>query len=180
QRPERVPEAVARAFQKAESGTPGPVVVGLPTDMLNEATDAAPAGPRIRPRIAPSEREVAAVAERVARAERPLALVGAGCRPAAARKALLAAAEAWSLPVAAMFECQDVFPNRHPNYAGLLGLRPPQVVKDNALEADLILAIGTPLPDVGTQGHAIPGRRQTLIHVYPDPAQLGHAFATEQ
>src|SRR5690606_11347180 len=127
-----------------------------------ERTEAAPVGPRLRLRLAPSEREVAAVAERLARAQRPLELAGAGCRPEAARQALRAAAEAWSLPVAAMFECQDVFPNRHPNYAGLLGLRPPPAVKERALEADLILAVGTPLPDVGTQGHAIPGPDQPL------------------
>jgi acetolactate synthase-1/2/3 large subunit len=179
QRADRVPEAIARAFRKAESGTPGPVVVGLPTDMLPENTDASPSGPRLRRAVPPDGRDVAAVAERIAQAERPLLLAGAGCRSEAARKALLAASEAWSLPVAAMFENQDVFPNRHPNYAGLLGLRPPAIVKENALAADLIVAVGTPLPDVGTQGHAIPGPHQPLVHVFPDPDKLGHVFKTE-
>ena len=179
QQPERLPQAVARAFHKANSGTPGPVVVVLPTDLLPLETDAAPAAPRARPRQLPAESEVAAVADRLAAAKRPLVIAGGLCRSEAARASLLAVAEAWGLPVMATFENPDIFPNTHANYAGELGIRPPAGIKARALEADLVLAIGSRLPELATQGFTVPGPQQSLIQVYPDPEQLGHQMAPE-
>ncbi|MBM3489184.1 MAG: hypothetical protein FJX68_01860 [Alphaproteobacteria bacterium] len=179
QQPERLPQAVARAFHKANTGTPGPVVVVLPTDLLPLETAAEAAQPRSRPRQLPAESEVAAVADRLASAQRPLLIAGGLCRSEAARASLLAVAERWGLPVMPTFENPDIFPNGHANYAGELGLRPPAGIKARALEADLVLAVGSRLPELPTQGFTIPSPRQSLIQVHPDPDQLGHQSAPE-
>ena len=75
-RAERIPEYVARAYRTAMSGRPGPVVLALPEDMLSARAECVDA-PRVDPVAAsPDPAQVAAVAERLVAAKRPLVLVG--------------------------------------------------------------------------------------------------------
>jgi acetolactate synthase-1/2/3 large subunit len=171
--PDRIAEIVARAIRIAESGTPGPVVVGLPTDVLEAETDAKPFGRQPATHVRPSDADVAAIADLLAEAERPIVIVGGRAHSPAGRKALRAAAEAWALPVFATFEHQDVFDHDHPNFAGELGIRPPAPWQEVAKGADLVLAVGTRLGDMATLNGSIPGPGQRLIQVYPDAAQIG-------
>jgi len=74
--PARVPEIVSRAFYTATSGRPGPVVIGLPEDMLAERTTA-PNAPAFEPvETWPGATDMQKLAELLAAAERPLAIVG--------------------------------------------------------------------------------------------------------
>lgn len=177
--PERIPEVTARAFRTAMSGTPGPVVVSICTDVLEEQATAQALAPRASPAVCAGADDIAAVAARLATAERPLLLAGGRARSERARRALKAASEAWGLPVMTTFENQDVFDNDHANFAGLLGLRPPAPITATAKSADLVLAVGTRLREPTIQGYTIPGPDQTLIHVYPDEGQIGINFTTE-
>lgn len=171
--PDRIAEIVARAIRIAESGTPGPVVVALPTDVLEALTDAKPLGRQPAVQVRASGSDVAAVADMLAEAERPVIIVGGRAHRPAGRQALRSAAEAWSLPVFATFEHQDVFDHDHPNFAGELGIRPPAPWQEIAKGADLVLAVGTRLGDMATLNGSIPGPGQRLVQVYPDAAQIG-------
>jgi acetolactate synthase-1/2/3 large subunit len=178
----RVPEIVARAFVEALAPTPGPVVVVLPEDMLEDATGASVIEPLPVPQAGPaSPAEVEEIAALIAGAERPLLIAGGGgLGTARGRKALLAASEAHALPVALTFKRQDYFPNTHPNYAGHLGFKIPKAAVERYLEADLILAVGTRLGEVSTQGYTLPASpvpRQPLIHIHDDPRQLGRNYS---
>ena len=177
--PDRIGEIVARAVRVAESGTPGPVVVALPTNVLEATTDAKPTSRQDPPRVRASEADVAAVADRLATAERPVMIVGGRAHLTAARNALRAASEAWSLPVFASFEHQDVFDHDHPNYAGELGIRPPAPIQEIVKSADLVLAVGTRMGSMASLGYTVPGSEQRLIHVYPDATQIGANLPTE-
>jgi acetolactate synthase-1/2/3 large subunit len=180
--PSRLPEVVARAFVTAQAPTPGPVVIVLPEDMLEERTSASVVKPRAVPRASGgSPADIAAVAEMIARAERPLLVAGGGLVPTAGRKALLTAAEAHQLPVVLSFKRQDLFPNAHPLYAGHLGFKIPRSQVALYAEADLVLAIGTRLGEVTTQGYtfpAAPAPKQPLVHVHDDPQHIGRNFET--
>lgn len=178
--PDRLPEIAARAFAIAESGTPGPVVVALPEDMLEQPCAAEAAAPGARPRAYPADADVGLIAERLARAERPVLIGGGLLKTPEARRALKAASEAWSLPVAASFKHQDLFPNAHPNFAGHLGYGIPPTLAEALADADLVLAVGTRLGDVTSQGFTLPRPGQPLIHVYPDPAKIGRVFPVER
>lgn len=174
----RVPEIVARAFVEAQAPTPGPVVVVLPEDMLEETTDATVIEPLTVPRAgAGATADIEEIAARIAKAERPLLMAGGiGIGTPRGRKALLAASEAHQLPVVLTFKRQDYFPNSHPHYAGHLGFKIPKVAVARYLESDLILAVGTRLTEATTQGYTLPASpvpRQTLIHIHDDPAQIG-------
>jgi acetolactate synthase I/II/III large subunit len=176
----RVPEIVARAFVEAQAPTPGPVVVVLPEDMLEDRTEARPVEPLTVPHAGPAAAaDIDEIAVFIAGAERPLLIVGGGVGTARGRRALLAASEAHALPVALSFKRQDYFPNTHPNYAGHLGFKIAKAAVERYLEADLILAVGTRLGEATTQGYALPASpvpRQPLVHVHDDPRQIGRNY----
>jgi acetolactate synthase I/II/III large subunit len=178
---DRIPEIVARAFAEAQAPTPGPVVVVLPEDMLEDMADAPVVEPLRVPQAGPaSAADIEEIAAMVAKTERPLLIAGGiGPGTARGRKALLAASEAHGLPVALTFKRQDYFPNTHPNYAGHLGFKIPRVAAERYLEADLMLAVGTRLGEVSTQGYTLPASpvpRQPLIHIHDDPRQIGRNY----
>ncbi|HTZ80842.1 MAG TPA: thiamine pyrophosphate-dependent enzyme [Stellaceae bacterium] len=180
--PARLSDAVARAFHLATTGTPGAAVVVLPEDFLLDPAPYAVQGPRASYVAAPAPESVAAVAKLVAAAERPLLIAGARLAQPAARAGIRRAAEAWGLPVAVSFRHQDLLDNAHPLFAGHLGYMLPKSTVEIYQESDLVLAVGTRLGDVTTQGYVFPTAprpRQRLIHVYDDPAVLGAVFDTD-
>ena len=176
----RIAETVARLIHVAESGTPGPVALILPEDLLSDTVDGDPLPvPRIAA-TAPSDADVDRVATMLAAAERPLVIAGGGLARPDGRRALADLARAHGLPVATTFKHQEIFDNADPLFAGHLGFKIPGRIVQTFAEADLILAIGTRLGDVPTQGWRIPRAPvpdQPVIHVWPDPAVLGRVVA---
>lgn len=179
---DRLAEVVARAWLVASTPTPGPVVVVLPEDMLEEGTAAEPNLPFPLPRQPAAGEVVEEVARRLSQAERPLLIAGGCLDDEDGRAALLAAANAHHLPVLTSFKRQDIFPNCNPLYAGHLGFKMPAEQREVYEETDLLLAVGTRLGEVSTQGYRLPRAplpRQALIHVYPDASHLNRVFAAE-
>lgn len=180
--PARVADVMSRAIHVATSGTPGPVVVSLPEDVLAETVDVRVPPPHRTASAAPDRETLAEAATVLATARRPLVIAGGELATEAGRAALLAAAEAWSLPVACSFRRHDLFANRHPLFAGELGFfnTPEQLAR--LREADVVLAVGTRLGDLTTHGYTFPASPkpdQTLIHVHRDPAQLGLNYVAD-
>jgi acetolactate synthase I/II/III large subunit len=181
---DQVPELIARAYAVAMGGVPGPVVLSLPEDVLAEQC-LAPMLPATLPRTPPpSPADVATLAEMLRAAERPIVLAGHGLdtpgfNGSDGRAALAAFAETWNLPVAVSFRRQDLFDNTHALYAGDLGLRNPDAQRAAFAEADLVLALGTRLTDITTQGWTWPAPGQRLVHVCADPRFLGWLFPAE-
>ena len=180
--PARLSEAIARAFRAATTSAPGPAVVVLPEDMLLDEAPNAVRGPQPPLVAEPATESVAEAAALLAKAERPILIAGSRLSQPEGREVLLRAAEAWGVPVALSFRQQDLFDNEHPLYAGHLGYMLPkdQVALYN--ESDFVLAVGTRLGDVTTQGYVFPTApkpTQRLIHVYDDGQVLGAVFATD-
>ncbi|HEY2190393.1 MAG TPA: thiamine pyrophosphate-binding protein [Caldimonas sp.] len=180
--PDRVPEYVARAFHVALQGRPGPVVLALPEDMLRAPTTAA-ALPRVEPALAaPPADAMARLGELLAAAERPFVIVGGSGWTASACEALERFAERWQLPVGCAFRFQDVFDNRHPNYAGDVGIGISPKLAARIEDADLVLAIGARLGEMTTGGYELlvpPRPTQTLIHVHAGAEELGRVYAAD-
>ena len=180
ERAERLPELVARAFRVATSGRPGPVVLALPEDVLVEEADVPDAPPYVPAEPGPAAGEVARALDVLAAAERPLVVVGGRPWSAAAHDGLAEWCEASGLPVAAAWRCQDHVDNTSPAYAGHLGLGPDPRLAARVREADVLLAVGTRLGDIETGGYSLvraPEPTQRLLHVHPDPDELGRVFA---
>ena len=177
---ERLPEYVARAFSVAQSGRPGPVVLSLPEDMLSAQADV-PDRPRaVVPRAAVPD--LGPLVARLARARAPLVVAGGGGWSDRAARDLAAWAERHGLPVAVTFRRQDRIDNRSPAYAGDLNVGPNPKLMARLKAADLILALGTRLGDIATGGYeALDPVRDapSLIHVHPDPDELGLVWTPE-
>jgi acetolactate synthase-1/2/3 large subunit len=176
---DRIPEFVARAFRTATSGRPGPVVLALPEDMLDETVTVADAPPYVPTETYPAPAQLAELRDLLTEAERPLVLVGGARWDEEARAALERWAEANELPVAAVFRRQDRFDNEHRCYVGDVGIGLNPALKKAVDTADLLVAVGARLGDMTTGGYTlleIPAPKQRLVHVHADPNELGRVF----
>ena len=179
---DRIPEYVARAFDLAMSGRPGPVVLALPEDMLSAESEAPDLTPAPRPVPGISDAQLAAITEALAGTERPLVIPGGSVWTQEDADRLARFAETWDLPVAVPFRRQHLFDNRLPNYVGDLGVGMNPKLGEALREADCILSLGSRLGDTLTNGYdlispAAQGRR--VIHVYPDPDEIGHLWRAD-
>ncbi|WP_082543424.1 thiamine pyrophosphate-binding protein [Sphingomonas sp. Leaf339] len=178
----RVPEYIARAYATAMNGRPGPVVLALPEDMLLDTVEAVDR-PRVE-RIAQGCYDTATtqLADLLATAERPIAIVGGAGWDRTAGDAIAGWADRTGVPVVAAFRRQDAVANDCPAYAGNLGYGPNPKLVERVKAADLLLVIGPRLGEATTDGYALvtpdhPG--QWLIHVHPDPNELGRTYRTD-
>ncbi len=179
----RIPEYVSRAFHVAQAGRPGPVVLGLPEDMLaSPAATAQVVEAAIPASAAPTTMRVRAIRERLIEAKRPLVIVGGPGWNERLAKQLEDFASVSGLPIASAFRCQDYIDNRHPNYVGCVGIGIDGALADAVRNADVALVIGARLGEMTTSGYTlfdIPQPSQTLIHVHPDPSELGTVYRAQ-
>ena len=178
--PSEIANVTARAFHIAESGIPGPVVIAIPTDVLEAKVEIEDVRKiKINPPLAfPSK--VKEVSDELNSAKRPVIVVGGQIHVSdKARKLVQIVAEKYNLPVLCTYEHQDIFSHDHKHYAGELGLRPPEPIRQNALEADLVLVVGHRLNGVPNMAYKFPSSTQKFIHVLPDPNSIGKIFRTD-
>ncbi len=175
----RIPEYVSRAFHAAMSGRPGPVVLGLPEDMLSSEADVADAKPAHVAMTAPSGQAMAALGAALAKAERPLMIVGGPGWSAETARAIEAFADKLSLPVAAAFRYQDYIDNRHRCYVGCAGIGIDPKLGAAIKAADLLIVVGARMGEMTTSAYTmldIPNPKQMLAHVHPSPDELGSVY----
>ncbi|WP_347268772.1 thiamine pyrophosphate-binding protein [Paracoccus sp. (in: a-proteobacteria)] len=176
---ERIPEYLSRAFHLAMSGRPGPVVLALPEDMISARAEVADIPAPAPPLSAVAPQSLAALAQALAGAERPLVIPGGTLWSQAAADDLARLAEGWGLPVAVPFRRQGHMDNAHPNYVGDLGVGMNPALGQALAQADCILSLGSRLGDTLTRGYELmdPVRPQArVIHVHPSPDELGHLW----
>jgi acetolactate synthase-1/2/3 large subunit len=178
----RIPEMLSRAITTSVSGRPGPVVLAMPEDVLEEVTavaDAAPATPR---QASPAGGDLLALRDLLAASRRPLLLCGGSGWTSRATADLREFAEASRLPVAVAFRSQDLVDNRSPSYAGAFGNNANPALVERIGAADLVVAIGTRLDEVTTAGYRLlepPRARQRLVHVHQGTGELGKVYQPE-
>ena len=175
----RIPEIIARAFRVAMQGRPGPVVIALPEDMLDDTADVADA-PRVDPvETSPSPADIDRLSDLLASAKQPLVIVGGSRWTAEARDALIDFVRCHDLPVAAQFRRSSLFPATDDHYVGDLGIGPNPKLADYLRTSDLILLIGGRMSEIASSSYtllAIPSPTQQLVHVHPDPMELGRVY----
>lgn len=176
---QRIPEMVARAFQVASSGRPGPVVVALPEDILFAAAQVTdiPAVHTEQPE--PPVASLHALTQHLTQAKRPLVIVGGTGWTDDALTSLRTFCHHYHLPVLASFRRQDLYPNDDDLYAGQVGLGLSPKLAERIAQSDLLLVIGSRLSESVTLGYTVvraPIPTQPLIHVHPDPAELGRVY----
>jgi acetolactate synthase I/II/III large subunit len=182
--PVQASEALARAFHLAESGTPGPVAVILPEDIFDAETDAELDAPRPFVAAGPRAEDLDRLALMLARAERPLVLAGGALLADAVRdKSIFSElnrfAEEWVLPICPTHRRPQLFDATHPNFGGYMGIRVPPPLIREMKRADLMVALGERLTDSVSQSYTFPKAPQPqlpLVHIWPDPGEVGRVW----
>lgn len=180
---ERIPEYIARAYRVALSGRAGPVVLSLPEDVLSEEV-VAPVYTKtiVSAGAMPRAADMETLVTMLGAAARPLLVVGGTGWDQDSCQSLVQFAQRNTLPLVASFRRQDLIDNRHENYCGYLGLAADPNLTERLKAADLIVAIGSRLGENVTSGYSLltpPVPRQALVHVHPDPNELGRVYQPE-
>jgi len=182
-RPDMLPLTLRQAFALMTNGRPGPVHIDIPLNVFVEPVDEKAARneshwPEARwTRPAGDPQAIAEAARLLAQAERPVIVAGHGVELSNAESALLAYAEAMSIPVATTPFGKGVFDARHPLSLGATGRNGPYMANAACRNADVILALGTRFDDRATSAwlpgftYRIPPTK--LLHVDIDSNEIG-------
>ena len=184
-RAQRLPELVSRAFHTALSGRPGPVVLVIPENILDEQCPPQETAPVRATHPAPSQEQVDTLSRLMGKASRPVLLVGGSGWQEAARGQVQDFAEKNKLPVVASFRRRDIIDQRHPCYAGELGIACNPNIIPWLQESDLVIAFGLRLGEMNTIGSGfmtgftlfdVPTPRQTLVQIHSGIEELQRVY----
>ncbi|KPF51668.1 thiamine pyrophosphate-binding protein [Rhizobium sp. AAP116] len=178
----RIPEFVTRAFAVATSGRPGPVVLTLPEDMLLDEVEAPEAKPYTPVEAHPGPSQIAALGEMLKTAKRPMVVLGGTRWSEASVAGIQAFAEKFKLPVGCSFRRQMLFDHLHPSYAGDVGIGINPALAREVKEADLLILLGGRFSEMPSSSYTlmdIPYPAQTLVHIHPDPSELGRVYRAD-
>lgn len=178
---QRMLEMVSRAFHTALLGRRGPVVLALPEDVLaRPVLSPVQVAKAVRlPETRPSDAEVKELLDMLAAAQSPLVVLGgSGWTPSAVAHIRIFL-HATGVPVACSFRRQDLFDNRDPQFAGVLGLGADPALHRAVHDADLLILLGARMGEVPSAGYTLiqsPQPTQKLVHAMPSPDELGKVY----
>jgi benzoylformate decarboxylase len=176
-----LPRLVHRAAKTALAPPTGPVFLSLPGDILKNDADLDLMQPtRIAPRLRADADAIAAAADRLAKAERPVIMAGDAVAYSRAHKELAALAELIAAPVYVEFVPNTAsFPSSHPLYRGQV-TRSQQGVREVLDRHDLLFSVGADLFTLSLPSGIEPmPRGMPLIHLDTDPWQIGKNYPAE-
>ncbi|HZE51150.1 MAG TPA: thiamine pyrophosphate-binding protein, partial [Jatrophihabitantaceae bacterium] len=172
-----VPQAIAAAFHLASTGRPGPVLVDVPKDVLQERSPFT-WPPRIdlpgyHPVTRPHGKQVREAAKLIAAARRPVLYVGGGVLKSRAVAELRQLAELTGIPVVTTLMARGAFPDSHRQHLGMPGMHGSVAAVTALQKSDLLIALGTRFDDrvTGRLDTFAPGA--AIIHADIDPAEIG-------
>ena len=184
--PDRIEDYVDMAFAAATSGRPGPAVLLCPYDLIG-ASSAASSGRNARLGTYPLDRvvadpaNIAAAADLLAGAERPLVIAGGGVHLSDATAELTLLQESGSLPVATTSMGKGTVDERHSLSIGVVGyfMGPGGMARHQRGlidEADVILLVGNRTNQNGTDSWRLLPRSARFIHLDIDGAEIGRNY----
>ena len=174
--PAEIPRAIAEAFHLAATGRPGPVLVDIPKDVLQEQTyflwPPELQLPGYRPTTRPHGKQIREAARLLANARRPVLYVGGGVIKARATAALRELAELTGAPVVTTLMARGAFPDSHPQHVGMPGMHGTVAAVAAMQRSDLLVALGARFDDrvTGQLSSFAPGA--AVVHADIDPAEI--------
>jgi acetolactate synthase-1/2/3 large subunit len=183
---QRIPEAVRRAYAVATSGRPGPVLIDIPEDIAHAEHDFSAADFWIDAgtlkaqarRSLPDPAELSRAVGMMAKAKRPLLLVGGGIHVSEAYDALIALAEQEGIPVAHTMSGKGAIGCNHPLSAGVFG-RYSRIANELVEASDCLIVVGCKLGEIATRRFSLIGAGKPVIHVEIWPEEIGRTTRTD-
>jgi acetolactate synthase-1/2/3 large subunit len=176
-RAEDIPGAIKEAFHLAGSGRPGPVLVDITKDALqNKAEFNWPSSvdlPGYKPTTKPHGRQIKEAARMIVEAHRPVLYVGGGIIRSRASAELRALAELTGIPVVTTLMARGAFPDSHPQHMGMPGMHGTVGAVGALQQSDLLITLGARFDDRVTGKLDTFAPRAKVIHIDIDPAEIG-------
>ncbi len=173
---DRIPEIINRAWKTAVSGRPGPVVIGLPENILTEFSNAKISSPIFVNEPSPNISSLEKIEDILSAAKTPLVMAGGGGWTQEGKNNLKSFVERENLPFIALFRCQDIFDNHSNNYIGDAGVGMAEYIEETIKTSDVILAINSRFGEISTKGWSlfnINHPTQKIIHTHSSDFELG-------
>jgi len=188
ERPELFPEIIDKAFQLAESGQPGPVLVDVPMDIFSKEVDTA-----LFDRVKCNTRELRKptmdddtaeeIVRRLAEAKRPVIYAGGGVVLSDAAEELRAFVDHMGIPVAHSLMGKGALPDDHPLTLGMTGFWGTQYVNDSCRNADYVLGLGTRFKEADCSSwypeYTFDIPKTKLIQIDIEPSEMGRNYPAE-
>lgn len=181
--PDEIPTVIHQAFHLASSGRPGPVLIDLPKDILNQETEWHPPRdldlPGYKPTMNGHPRRVKEAVQMLAESRRPVLYVGGGIIKADASEALVRFAEMSNIPVVTTLMGRGAIPDDHPLCLGMPGMHGNYTAITSMQKCDVLAGIGVRFDDrvTGDPNHFAVGAK--VIHADIDPAEIGKVRQAE-
>ncbi|MDT7729533.1 MAG: acetolactate synthase large subunit [Actinomycetota bacterium] len=171
-----IPRTIAEAFHLASTGRPGPVLVDIPKDVLQEMTSFSwPPEMRLpgyRPTLRPHGKQVREAARLIAAAKRPVLYVGGGVIKSQASKQLMELAEFTNIPVVTTLMARGAFPDSHQQHLGMPGMHGTVPAVAAMQRADLLITLGARFDDRVTGQLSSFAPDAAVVHADIDPAEI--------
>ncbi len=171
-----------KAFQVANTGRKGPVVISLPEDILSKKTSQKKLMIYKTKKPKLMTNKITKLKSLVARAKKPIMILGGGNWSTESRLGIEKFSLQNHLPVVTSFRRQDLIDNRCENFVGTLGTSVSPELLNSFKDADVILAVGARLSDMSTNGYNLFDsslKKVDLIHVYPDSKEINRVFESK-
>jgi acetolactate synthase-1/2/3 large subunit len=180
---DELPNVIHEAFHLASTGRPGPVLIDIPKDVLNQPThwsEPSLAGlPGYKPTREGHPKQIKAAIDLIESAERPVLYVGGGVINAGASAELAEFAVAVNSPVVTTLMARGAFPDEHPLALGMSGMHGTYPATTAIQKADVLVAVGARFDDRVTGRVDAFAPHAKVIHVDVDPAEIGKVRKAE-
>lgn len=174
---DEIPDVIREAFHLAATGRPGPVLVDIPKDVLNETLQWHKPGelnlPGYKPSVKGHPKQVQAAIDMIHASERPVLYAGGGIIRAGAADVLRRFAEVANLPTVTTLMGRGAIPDSHPLALGMPGMHGNYTAITAMQKSDLLVTIGARFDDRVTGKVDAFAPAAKVIHVDVDPAEIG-------
>ena len=178
--PEKIQEAVRKAFRVALTEPQGPTHIEAASEVLLQPVTpetTAPAAYRSTVPAVCDPAQIDAAWDLIAKAQRPLFVIGRGVMKEKAVAAMQKLADATGIPAAALQYSPDAFPANHPLALGPLGRNGFSSANKAAPQADVIIAVGAHFDVFSTMyKYGIFSESAKIIHQTSAAGQIGIVF----
>ena len=188
ERPELLPEIIEKAFQLAESGQPGPVLVDVPMDVFSRQVnvtlfDRQMHNAKMLRKPSMDAATAEEIVNRLAAAQKPLIYAGGGVLLAHAAEELRKLVDHLNLPVAHSLMGKGALPDDHPFILGMTGFWGTQYINDSCRNADVILALGNRFKEADSSSwypdYTFDIPKTKLIQIDIEPSEIGRNYPVE-
>ena len=171
---EKLADTIREAFQIAQSGRKGPVLVDITKDVTAAKTYFESMEPAVIHPVCETikEKSVKEAIEMIEAAKQPYVLLGGGCTLSDASEQVREFVKKIDAPVCDTLMGKGVFPGEDPAYTGMLGMHGPKTSNIGVSQSDLLIAIGTRFSDRVYGNAKTFASRAKIIQIDIDPAEV--------